>query len=326
MIGAGNIVEACLDAISQIDGMVCNAIFVRETSYARAQQLGEKYAISKIYRDYQAMLDDPEIDFVYVGIPNNMHYDYSLAALNAGKHVICEKPFTKLASELIELAETARRKGLFLFEAVTNIHAPNVVLAKQLLPRIGAVKLVQGNYSQLSSRYARYLNGEVHAAFDPQFAGGALYDINVYNLHLACFLLGVPDEVRYTCNQGFNGIDTSGVMVMNYPEFVAVCCGAKDSQSPGHFTIQGELGYLTILGTPNIAAGVELVVGGERERFNQHDVENHMVFELRNFQTMYQHTQHDACYRYLDHSINVMKILEQGRAQAGDFAPHIAKI
>lgn len=316
IIGAGNIVESCLDALQQIEGVRCEAIFVRQTSYVRAQQLCEQYAIEKIYTDYDLMLEDPSIDFIYVGIPNNMHFHYSWLALKAAKHVICEKPFTKDVDELCQLRDLAQQQGLFLFEAVTNIHAPNVQIAQRLLPQIGAVKLVQGNYSQLSSRYAKYLQGDVHPAFDPQFAGGALYDINVYNLHLCCYLLGEPKQVTYTANHGYNGIDTSGVMVMTYPEFISVCSGAKDSQSPGHFTIQGEKGYLTIQGTPNIAAAVELHVDGHRQVFNQHDVDNHMVYEFRHFMEMYAQNDLAKCYQYLQRSVAVMGILEQGRVQA----------
>ncbi len=322
IIGAGNIVASCLDALCDVDGVECCALFVRQTSYARAQQLCERYGIGTIYTDYDQMLANPDIDFVYIGIPNNMHFHYSLLALKAGKHVICEKPFTKDAEELRQLSDFAKQQGLFLFEAVTNIHAPNVHIAQRLLPKLGNIKMVQSNYSQLSSRYARYLEGDIHPAFDPQFAGGALYDINVYNLHLSCLLLGAPDQVTYTANRGYNGVDTSGVMVMVYPRFLAVCCGAKDSQSPGHFTIQGEKGYLVIEGTPNIANRIELHVDGDIEVFEENDADNHMVYEFRRFHMMYEQKDFQQCYQYLQRSLDVMQILEQGANQNLNEAKH----
>ena len=122
------------------------------------------------------------------------------------------------------------------------------------------VKLVQCNYSQYSSRYPDYLKGVVLPAFDPAFSGGSLFDINIYNVHFVCGLFGKPASVEYFANKGFNGIDTSGVLVMNYPEFIAVCVGAKDSQSPSHATVQGINGYIKLTSAPNTSRSVELCI------------------------------------------------------------------
>ncbi|MBF9000199.1 Gfo/Idh/MocA family protein [Vibrio nitrifigilis] len=315
IIGAGNIVKMCLDALEHIEDIDCCALFVRETSLEKGQALCAQYGISKLYSDYQEMLNDEDIEFVYIGIPNNMHFEYALAALEANKHVICEKPFTNTVEELVTLNELAKQRSLFLFEAVTNIHSPNVALFKDYLPKIGQVKLVQGNYSQLSSRYANYLQEIVHPAFDPACSGGALYDINIYNIHLACYLFGKPENVQYSFNRGFNGVDTSGVMLLTYPDFIAVCAGAKDSASDGHFTVQGEEGYLVIRGTPNIVPSLELHIGGEKVVCNLHDVDNHMVYEFRAFEQMFAARQYEQCYGLLQHSVDVMTILQAGKQQ-----------
>ncbi len=319
MAGAGNIVTMCLDAISQIDNVFCEAICVRESSEDKGQKLCDEYSVNKLYTNYEEMLSDVDIDCIYIGIPNSLHFEYARLALEAGKHVVCEKPFTTYAHELIELSELAKANQLFLFEAITNIHSPNIQKMKQAVADIGAVKLVQGNYSQLSSRYAKYLAGEVHSAFEPKASGGALYDINIYNLHLCCYLLGAPANVTYTYNKGHNGIDTSGVMTLQYPDFVAICVGAKDSQSPGHFTVQGEKGYVSVVGTPNVCPQIEINIDGNTQRFNGHDIQNHMVYEFKNFRQMYSDNDFKQCYQYLEHSIQVMKLLESGRAQMDVF-------
>ncbi|PJC86654.1 gfo/Idh/MocA family oxidoreductase [Vibrio sp. HA2012] len=317
IVGAGNIVKWCLDALSHIEEIRCEAICVRESSVHKAQQLCDEYRINKLYTDYARMLNDPDVDFIYLGIPNKLHYEYALLALKTGKHVICEKPFTSEVQELMTLAELARNNQCFLFEAITNIHSPNIQIMKECLKKVGQVKFVQSNYSQLSSRYHQYLEGHVHPAFDPALSGGALYDINVYNIHLSCYLFGSPKQITYTCNKGFNGIDTSGVMVMQYPDFISVCTGAKDSASPGQVVIQGVDGCLTLTSAPNVAASVELDVQGNKQCFNANHADNHMEYEFRHFYQMYSENDFTACYRYLDHSISVMQILTQGREQAG---------
>lgn len=231
VVGAGNIVNWCLDALNHIDEIECKAVCVRAKSADKGQAVCDKYNISQLYTDYAQMLVDPNIDFIYLGIPNSLHYEYALSALQAKKHVICEKPFTSNSAELNTLIQLAKENNCFLFEAITNIYSPNIQIMKECLSKIGPVKMVQSNYSQFSSRYNQYLQGKVHPAFDPTLSGGALYDINIYNVHVSCYLFGAPQQVNYTCNKGFNGIDTSGVLIMQYPDFISVCVGAKDSAS-----------------------------------------------------------------------------------------------
>lgn len=316
IVGAGNIVNWCLEALNNIEEIEVTAICVRESSTEKAQTLCNRYGIKNLYTDYTNLLSDPDVDFIYLGIPNKLHFEYALAALNAKKHVVCEKPFTSDAHELEQLIESAKTNRCFLFEAITNIHSPNVQIIKDCLPRIGQVRLVQGNYSQLSSRYARYLEQDVHPAFDPSLSGGALYDINIYNIHVSCYLLGAPEQIQYICNKGFNGIDTSGVVVMQYPEFISVCTGAKDSASEGRIVIQGEKGCLTLTGAPNEAAGVELEIEGNKQVFNANSAEHHMEYEFQNFYKMYSENNFDECYQYLEHSLTVMRILTEARDQA----------
>lgn len=317
VVGAGNIVNWCLDALSHIDEIECKALCVRSQSADKGQALCDKYNISQLYTDYKAMLVDPDLDFIYLGIPNSLHYDYALSALQAKKHVICEKPFTSDNQQLNDLIGLAKENDCFLFEAITNIHSPNIQIMQQCLSKIGPVKMVQSNYSQFSSRYNQYLEGNVHPAFDPALSGGALYDINIYNIHVSCYLFGAPQQVSYICNKGFNGIDTSGVVVMQYPEFISVCVGAKDSASAGQIVIQGELGSVKLVGAPNVAPSVELEVQGETRTFNADCADNHMEYELRNFYKMYAENNLSECYRYLQHSLNVMLVVTKAREDAG---------
>jgi predicted dehydrogenase len=316
IVGAGNIVKWCLEALENTPLVHCEAICVLARDLDMAKQYQAAFSIPKIYTEFEQLLSDPEVDFIYLGIPNKFHFAYALNALQAGKHVISEKPFTSDHAEALQLANLAKDKKLFLFEAITTLYAPNVLLLKELLPKLGQLKLVQSNYSQFSSRYNAYLQGQVHPAFDPAMSGGSLYDINIYNIHLACCLFGVPDTLDYFCNKGFNGIDTSGVVIMQYPDFIAVCAGAKDSASPSQTIIQGVNGYLKLASSPNIARSVELVMQGESQTFNQHEFDNHMVYEMNAFHDMFARQAYDECYRHLDHSLSVMKLLTEARRKA----------
>jgi scyllo-inositol 2-dehydrogenase (NADP+) len=322
IVGSGNIVKEALNALISVPEITLEAIVVRQKSKDVAQALQNQYGIKKVYTDYPTFLNDSAIDVLYIGIPNSMHYEYSKQALLAGKHVICEKPFTSNHKELKELSDIARQNQRFLFEAITMIHSHNFAYIKEQIEEIGDIKLVQCNYSQFSSRYPKYQQGEVLPAFDPTYSGGALFDINVYNIHFVCRLFGKPNSLAYHANIGFNGIDTSGTLVMDYTDFTAVCSGAKDSQSPCHATVQGTKGYVKIVGPTNEAKAVEFkLLQTEPITSNKGKYTNRMVDEFKVFESLYRNNNYAACYELLDHSLIVVDVLTEARQQAGIVFP-----
>lgn len=312
--GNGKIVTEMIEATKEIQGLDIIAICSRPQSKAKAEKIAQNYDIAKVYTDYDEMLQDKEINFIYVAVTNNVHYIYTKKALFAGKNVICEKPFTITAEETRELVELAKVKKLFLFEAITILYAPNYQYIKENLVKIGQLRYVQANYAQYSSRYDRYLNKDVAPAFSPEHAGGALYDLNIYNLHFVMGILGIPREVIYRANFGFNGIDTSGTMLLDYKGFTVVCSAAKDSESESGIIFQGEKGYIKLVGATNICGLVELEIkGNNKELVNKEKYNHRMVNEFVAFSEMFNKQDFITCYENLDHSLNVMKILEQAR-------------
>lgn len=309
IVGTGKIVKEALYALQFVEGAEVVAICSRPQSVEKAQALAEEYQVGKVYADYGQLLDDQEVEFVYVGIVNNMHYEYGRRALLAGKHVMMEKPFTATLEEALELEKLALARGLYLFEAVTLFYVENYQRIAEALPKIGPVRLVQANYSQYSSRYDRYLEGEVAPAFDPLMAGGSMNDINVYNLNLVVSLFGRPKEIVKRLNRGFNGVDTSGVALLVYDGFVASCCGAKDSASPGFAIIQGERGYIHVKGIPSVLEEVEVCVGQERTTYRLPAHPHRMVPEFREMVRMYQDGDYQKMRRHLGVSMDVMSCL-----------------
>lgn len=321
IVGSGKIVLSALDAIRQTPDITCEAICVRDKSIEKGMMLQQEFGIPKVYTDYAEFLQDEEIDIVYVAVINSLHYAYTLTALEADKHVICEKPFTSTSHELEKLISVAKDRGLFLFEAITLLYSPNFNFLKDELHKVGHVRLVQTNYSQFSSRYPDYKKEIVLPAFDPHLSGGALYDINIYNIHFVVALFGMPNEIDYIANKGFNGIDTSGVLILKYPNFIAVCAGAKDSNSPNHATVQGDAGFICITSAVNVSQGVELNHDNKTELFNLNQFENHMVNEFKAFSEMFHEHDYKQCYKHLEHSLNVLSILTIARKKAGIVFP-----
>ena len=309
VVGTGKIVNEALPILSGIPEVELAAIYAQPHSREKGEQLAGQYGIGRVYIDYAELLRDETIDFVYVAVVNTAHFEMCRAALLAGKHVIVEKPMCPTADEVAELAALAVARGLYLFEAVTLLHSPNFNYITEHLKDIGQVRLVTCNYSQYSSRYDRYLSGDVAPAFDPAMAGGALYDINVYNINFVVGLFGAPRSSVYYPNTGFNGIDTSGVMILLYDNFVAECSGAKDSASPGYCTIQGEKGWLRMNGAPNQFRDIELHTPDGDVRVDLERHTHRMKEEFLHFTDIYRKGDYEQMRHYLTIAHDVARVL-----------------
>ena len=189
-------------------------------------------------------LSDNSFDTVYIGLTNALHYQYAKDAILAGKHVIAEKPFTVTVAEAKELQKLAVKHECMLFEAILSRYSKNYEHLKEELAKIGNIKLIQANFSKYSSRYDEFRKGIITPTFDKAQAGGALMDLNVYNIHFVIGLFDMPKKVQYYPNLAENGVDTSGILMMEYPTFQAVCTAAKDSTYDPFVIIQGEEGTI----------------------------------------------------------------------------------
>lgn len=309
--GAGMIVPTFLEAAALVDSMEIYGLFARKEEVRK--EICEKYGIPVGYGSYEEFLKDGEIDAVYVALPNSLHFSFAKAALEAGKHVILEKPFTVTLSEARELAELSRKKGLWIFEAITTVYNPNYEKIQELLPRLGDVKLVQLNFSQYSSRYDKFKEGIISPVFDPSQAGGALMDINVYNIHFVVGLFGRPERVHYYPHME-RGVDTSGVLLLEYPGFCASCVGAKDSASPFFAVIQGDRGYIQSEDAVNsLSSFVFKETKGETKEYRLVERKERLFYELKTFAEYYERGDKEAFEKRLDHSLTVMEVLDEAR-------------
>lgn len=317
VVGSGMIVRDFLQVAADVPGLELAAIVGRASSRATLEDLAGRYAIPSVHVDYDECLADPGVDTVWVALPNALHADYSRRALLAGKHVICEKPFVLSLDELDELRALATERGLILVEAITTRDLANFRLLAEQLPEVGSVRLVTCEYTQRSSRYDAFRAGELPAAFDPAMGGGALLDIGIYTLHLVVGLLGRPRSVTYTANIE-RGVDTSGVVVLDYGTTTAVCVCAKDSGAPAPTLVLGDEGSLVMAGAPNVCGPVTATLLGADPVTEDRQVHPHrMVEEFRAFERMIR--EHDLAERdtRLDHSRAVLEVAVAALASAG---------
>jgi len=321
IVGNGKIVNECLFALQDIHEIEVVSIWGRPTSLNKTKMLADDYGIMEVYTDYEKMLMETSADTVYIGIINSMHYDYAKLALIAGKNVIVEKPFTATASQAKDLASIALDHHLFIFEAMTVFHNETFEKVKETVPWLGRIRMVQCNFSQYSSRYPKYKDGFPAPAFQLESYGGALMDINVYNINFVVGLFGQPEDVLYVANKGYNGIDVSGTLILVYKDFVAELVACKDSDSESFIMVQGEEGYFKVPDSANSLRGLDIYIGhGDniaKEEFRPKEVHHRMVQEFRDFVKAIETDDYDKVNESLAHSISVCDILERAAESAG---------
>ena len=209
IVGAGMIVHDFLTFAHEVTGMELVALCATPAEKEKIVEMCQANNIKAHYTNIDVMLEDSEVEVVYVAVPNHLHYEMCKKAILAGKHVICEKPFTSNLKELEELVALADTNKVIMVEAVSTQYLPNTLKIKELLPTLGQIKIVSANYSQYSSRYDAFKAGEVLPAFNPAMSGGALMDLNIYNINLVVALFGKPLNVNYEANiQGDAGCIT----------------------------------------------------------------------------------------------------------------------
>lgn len=315
VLGTGKIVQEFLPMIQQVTDVELVALLSTPRSLDKAKEMQVQYHIQEVYTDYETLLGNATIDTVYVALPNHLHYQYTKAALLQGKNVICEKPFTLNAQQLQELIQIATEKRLILLEAITNQYLNNFLQIKKDLAQLGKIKIVECNYSQYSSRYDAFKEGRILPAFDPQKGGGALMDINIYNIHFVVGLFGKPEKVQYLANIE-RDIDTSGILVLDYGAFKAVCIGAKDSTAQIRSVIQGTDGSIEVLGATNEMPRYERRSKTEIEAINANLDKHRMYQEFEKFTEVIDQKDLAFALKQLNHSLTVMQVVDQALESA----------
>src|SRR5699024_7276533 len=176
-VGTGFIVDTFLSALADVDGVTCVAMYSRKQETAKP--LADKFAIQKVYTNLLDMYQNPDIDTIYLASPNSLHYEQAYQALEQGKHVIVEKPFTATVEEAKNLNHAPNSKRLMLLEARSHIYFPSSEIVKDHIARARPINIVHCNYTQLSSRYFRLLDRALPNNFTAAFAGRVSGDLNI---------------------------------------------------------------------------------------------------------------------------------------------------
>lgn len=311
ILAPGNIARKFVTGVQALADHEVIAVGSRDQ--ARADAFADEFGIRNRHASYEALAADPEVDAIYVATPHPMHKENTLTSLRAGKHVLCEKPFTINAAEAQVIINEARERKLFLMEAMWTRFIPLMAEVRRLIAdgAIGKVRMVSADFG-----YRAGFRPESRA-FDLALGGGALLDVGVYPISLASMLLGTPDRITGLADLGQTGVDEQSAFILGYPGGeLAILYTAVRTSTPQEAIIMGENGMIRIHPPFWIPNKMTLTIAGRGAQ----DVE--IPYEANGYN--YEAAEVANCVRAgklesdimtLDESLSIMQTMDAIRAQ-----------
>lgn len=199
ILGTGDINRLFLAGARQTDQVEMVAVGSRDR--ARGMAFAQEHGISRVHATYEALLADPDVDAVYICVPNSLHHPWTMAALAAGKNVLCEKPYTRHADDVTEAFDAADRGGLVLSEAFMWRHTPLMRRLPEVVATIGELYLIRSTFSFL-------LSNPGNTRLSAELGGGSLMDVGTYCVNASRLLAGREPVAAYgTQVVGPTGVD-----------------------------------------------------------------------------------------------------------------------
>ena len=210
IIGTGGIAQTFAADLEHTDSGTVAAVGSRRQETADA--FGERFGVPRRHDSYEALVEDPEVDVVYVATPHPMHHPDAMLALRAGKPVLVEKPFTMNAAEAEEIVATARERGLFAMEAMWARFLPHIREIRRLLAEgvLGDIVTVHADHAQWFEEDPEF------RLFAPGLGGGAQLDLGIYPVSFASMVLGAPSRVVVLSDPAFTGVDGQTSILLGY--------------------------------------------------------------------------------------------------------------
>ena len=281
VVGTNFISDNFCIAASSAENASVTAVFSRAKESGK--KFAEKYGIGKVYTDYASMLCDGEIDAVYIASPTMCHAEQAIAALYAGKDVLCEKMISASYSEFLKMKDAANITGKVLIEAMRPDFDEILLSVSKSIEKIGEIKEVRLEYCQYSSRYDKFLAGDIMNAFDPAMKNSALADIGIYPLHFAVSLFGAPKTISSEGVFLHNGFLGSGVSVLSYDGYDVRIEYSKIREGQNISRIIGNNGEISFNKINEPTYYIIKSANGDAKTYHAPEDKSNMVSEISEF-------------------------------------------
>ncbi|NJB35484.1 Gfo/Idh/MocA family protein [Croceivirga sp. JEA036] len=262
IIGLGNIANKFANDLSLVPD--ATLVAVASTSKERAQNFASKYDVKTSYGSYDELFNDPDVFVVYIATPHNLHAELSIKAMQAGKHVLCEKPIAVNMSEFKTMRKVARENNRFLMEALWTRFNPSLNKLHSLVK-----DNIIGKPSYVNADFTFYAldRGDNKRLLNPNLAGGSLLDIGLYPVFFAYLLLGKPSKIIATANFYKTGAEKQVSIIFDYPDAQAVLHSGFSSDLQASAKVVGPKGCIGLLPSWHKAEGYFMELDKNKETF-----------------------------------------------------------
>jgi predicted dehydrogenase len=241
MLGAGRIANKFADGLKCLPN--ANRYAVAARSLERAEVFKNNHDFEKAYGSYEEMLADPQVDVVYISTTNNLHYEHTMMCLEAGKAVLCEKPFASNREQVEKMVAKAREKNVFLMEALWSRFLPSMIQFKEQVERgnIGKPLLLQCNFGFISPFDPN------KRVYDPALGGGSIPDIGIYPIFTAMYLFGYPEKIEVMSVPSPTGTDwTTSILFKHKGKEISMLLSSFEMIPDNEARLYGEGGFLKL--------------------------------------------------------------------------------
>jgi predicted dehydrogenase len=313
ILGPGRISRKFAVALREAAGAQLTAVGSRDA--ARAAAFAAEFRIPHAHGSYEALVNDPTVDAVYIGTPHSGHEEHTLLCLAHGKHVLCEKPLAVNAAQALRMITAARTKGLVLMEAMWTRFLPSLVRVRELVAdgHLGEVRLITADFG------FRAAFDPTSRLFDPRLGGGALLDVGIYPLTLASLLCGEPVEIQATANLGATGVDEETAVILRHARGeLAVLAASLRVDTPREAHILGTKGRIRILFPWWAGTRIAVQEGDSEEQvFELPSRGGGLTHEAEAFMELLRTGRAESPVMPLDESLAIMRTMDTIRAQCG---------
>ena len=318
VIGTSWITEEFIQGAQLIEGLELLGVYSR--SYSKGKAVAEKFGAPRVFVDLHDLARNPDVQAVYVASPNSLHYEQCKQLLQAGKHVLCEKPVTVTPAQLEELQALAKAQGRVYMEAIMYLHHPVRPQLKSALKALGKITTAHFDFSQLSSKSPAYKRGENPNIFNPAFGTGCLMDLGIYCIYPAIDLFGAPKNIISRAGFLESGADGYGTTIFEYDDLMLTMTWSKLAQGVNGSQILGDGGTVHI-GSISQLNDITYCKKGEAPVRVVKDLEKHVImsYEAKAFLQYIEHPQENAeSYEEASRmALTVSKVMEQIRKLSG---------
>ena len=310
ILGTGTIAAKFAKALKSLPE--AKLIAVGSRAAETADKFAKTFRIPHRHPSYEELANDPEVDVVYVATPHPFHMENTILCLNAGKAVLCEKPFEINAGRTKQMINTARDRKLFLMEAMWTRFLPVITQVRDWLGReaIGQVRILQADFGFTGDWTPE------HRLLNPQLAGGALLDIGVYIVSLASMVFGRPPaKITSLAHMGQTGVDEQAAMIFRYDDGqLAVLSCAVKTETPQQAVIAGTKGTITIHSPFWCATTATISIEGKKDQTVKMPHQcNGFEYEAREVMQCLRAGKLESDCLPLDETLQVLKTMDQIR-------------